>query len=97
MQESSVPILDLFDCECVIVRCHGHITTVDDLETGLEWVHRQWDVIATIQIQSTRTCANARWSESCTGAIRCRCVLDVRLGQLSEGVDCKKTAYERGA
>ena len=59
-----VTVFDLLDCELVVVRSDGYVTTVHDLESSQERVDSERNVVAAVQSQPTRPCPDARWSES---------------------------------
>lgn len=72
-------VLDLFDSKLVVVGRDGDIAAVDDFEPGEEGVDSKGYVVAAVQSQTTRACADACWTESGTGTVRGAGVLIVRL------------------
>jgi hypothetical protein len=75
VQQLPVSILDLLDRKRVVVRRHGYIAAVDNLEPGQKRIHRQRHVISTVQRQAARSRTYTGGSEACSRPVRCAGVL----------------------
>jgi hypothetical protein len=70
MQQVPVTELDLLDGIRVVVRRHGYVAAIDDLEPGQERVYLQRHVVSTVQRQASRSRAYASGSEACAWPVR---------------------------
>lgn len=75
MQQVPVTGFDLLDGIRVVVRCHGYVAAIDDLEPGQERIHLQRHVVSTVQRQPARSRAYTSGSEACSRSVRCAGVL----------------------
>ena len=78
MKKLLVTVLDLLDCNLVVVRSDRDITTVDNLEAGEERVDSKGYVIAAVKGQTTGASANACRSEPGAGPVRSASILPKR-------------------
>ena len=78
MKKLLVTVLDLLDCNLVVVRSDRDITTVDNLEAGEERVDSEGYVIAAVKGQTTGASANACRSEPGAGPVRSASILPKR-------------------
>lgn len=70
LEQLLVAILDLLDGILVVVRGDRNIAAVNDLEACAEGVDLEWDVVASVQSEAARTCADASRSKTSAGAVR---------------------------
>lgn len=80
VQQRLVSVLDLLDRVRVVVRRHGYVPAIDDLQPGQERVDLQRHVVPAVQRQAARSCADSRRSEACAGSVRRARVLPVTSG-----------------
>ena len=77
VQQLPVSRLNLLDRVRVVVRRHGYIAAIDDLQPGQKRVDLQRHVVPSVQRQAARPCADPGWPEACSGSVRRAGVLPV--------------------
>ena len=83
MEKLLVTVFDLLDGVLVVVRGHWDVTAVDNLETREERVYGKRYVVATVERQATRACADPSRTEPGARAVRCAGVLALPLVSLN--------------
>lgn len=71
MKELLVTVLNLFNSILVVVWSDGDVATVDNLQPGQKRVYLKGDIIAAVQCESARACADAGWAKASSWPIRC--------------------------
>lgn len=77
VEELLMSVLNLLNGELVIVRCNWDVATVDNLQSGQEWVHLQRHVVSTVESEAARTSTDARRPEPGSRAIRGTGILSI--------------------
>ena len=88
VQQLPVSVLDLLDRERVVVRRHGDVPAIDDLQPGQKRIDLQRHVVPAVQRQPSRSCADSRRSEACARSVRRSGVLSGASTRAVPSVNC---------
>ncbi len=94
MKKGLVTIFYLFNSIFIVVRSDRYITAIDDLQSRLEGIYLQWNIVATVKGQTTRTSANSSGAEASTRAIRGPGILQTVTGFISGRRFVRTRTYE---
>lgn len=60
---------DLVQRPVVVVGCYGDVAAVDDRGPAVEWVSLQWDIVASVKVQSAGSLTDSRGPETGSWAV----------------------------